>query len=154
MTPQCVFISTKDNSLTGTHFSFCNHTFIGLFFNKSGLGGSCTVTAHIWSAEARSRLLLTALGGTGFSPCYFSTRWPCASHRPRGCKRSANHSCSLSAIFDSCRSLQTRSSPPGPSNPINPQPKVPTGTLHWNLISAMLNTMSHQLHVLLVSFCA
>lgn len=101
---------------------------LAFFFIKSGLGGSRTVTAHIWSAEARSRLLLTALGGTGFSSLLFLYPLTLRVPQTSWLQRSANHSCSLSAIFDSCRSLQTRSSPPGPSNPINPQPK---GS-HWH----------------------
>lgn len=40
MTPQCVFISRKDDPLTGTHSSYCNHKCIGLFLVKSGLDES------------------------------------------------------------------------------------------------------------------
>lgn len=55
----------KGDSFPGTRFSCCNHKFIGLFLVKSSLDESHPVSGHIWSAEAGSRLLPTALGGDG-----------------------------------------------------------------------------------------
>lgn len=127
MTPRRVFISTRGDSFTGKHLGCCNHNFISLFLVESSLddwdavagrerGGTSAPSSWWGRLLFYSLLFLHPL-----TLCVPQTLWP---------QHSANHSCSLSALFDSRRSLQTRSSPLGPSNPINPRSKIPTSTLH------------------------